>query len=453
MTADELAETGVVTVFLRHDADVLLLCRSEDVGSYSGQWGAVAGHAEGDPDGATLREIREETGLDPRTDTTLVRAGVPFEVADADLGTRWVVHPYLFDAATREVEPNYETTDHEWVPATTILRRETVPDLWRSYDRVRPTVETVATDREHGSASLSVRALETLRDEAALAVERDAGGWPELAETAGALRDARPSMPVVANRVNRAMAEADETGTPAAVERAAGAGIERALAADGAAAERAADRLPSRVATLSRSGTVHAALVERDPETVLVAESRPGREGVGVAERLADETDADVTLTTDAAFAEQLVERGVEALVVGADAILPDGSVLNKVGTRAAATVATHEGIGCLVVAASDKVLPAGGGDGTVESGQIDREERDPAEVYDTGDSGGSGDTGDSSDSSDSRGATADIGVANPTFDLTPADRVDAVVTEDGVLDPSAVRDLAERHRGRVAWG
>jgi translation initiation factor 2B subunit (eIF-2B alpha/beta/delta family)/ADP-ribose pyrophosphatase YjhB (NUDIX family) len=453
MTDDELEETHVVTVFLRHEGAILLLRRSADVGSYSGQWGAVAGHAEGDPDAAARQEIREETGLDPTSDVTLVRAGESFEVADGDLGRLWVVHPYLFEAATREIEPNYETADAEWVAPTEILRRETVPDLWTSYDRVRPTVETVAGDREHGSTYLSVRALETLRDEAGIAAERgerregeESGesGWPELVETARALRDARPSMPVVANRVNRAMNAASDERSPDAVETAAQEGIERALAVDDDAARRVADRLPARVATLSRSGTVYAALVERDPETVLVAESRPGREGVGVAERLARETDAAVTLTTDAALAEQLAVTGVETVLVGADAVTPDGSVLNKVGTRGTATVANREGIDCLVVAASDKVLPASTGDEPADPAQLDREERDPAEVYD-GDSDGEPDGTDDTDT--------DVAVANPTFDLTPADRVDAVVTEDGVLDTAAVRDLAERHRERANWG
>ena len=39
-------ERAVVTVFLRNAGQVLLLRRSEDVGSYSGKWGGVAGHAE-----------------------------------------------------------------------------------------------------------------------------------------------------------------------------------------------------------------------------------------------------------------------------------------------------------------------------------------------------------------------------------------------------------------------
>ncbi|MFB6095104.1 MAG: NUDIX domain-containing protein, partial [Halodesulfurarchaeum sp.] len=54
--------TPVVTVFLRNEGAVLLLRRSEEVGSYPGAWGAVAGHAEGDPESQALAEVEEETG-------------------------------------------------------------------------------------------------------------------------------------------------------------------------------------------------------------------------------------------------------------------------------------------------------------------------------------------------------------------------------------------------------
>ncbi|PSQ24065.1 initiation factor 2B [Halobacteriales archaeon QS_9_67_15] len=475
----DLTETHVVTVFLRDRSDVLLLQRSDAVGSYSGRWGAVAGHAEGetrpegasrkrergargakrtvsdgDPDDAALEEIREETGLDAAADTTLVRRGDSFEVTDADLGKRWLVHPYLFDCDSRHIEPNEETADFEWASPTAILRRETVPDLWTSYDRVRPTAETVAADRDHGSASLSVRALEVLRDEAALAVERTGEGaaeetatgdgttersWADLTAVARTLLEARPSMAVVTNRVNRAVHAAGESATAAALETAAREGIDRALDADDTAAATAADRLPDRVATLSRSGTVADAVERADPAAVLVAESRPGREAVGTAERVAERTDAAVTLTTDAALAEQLATFDVAALVVGADTVLPDGSVLNKVGTRAAATAAASEGIDCLVVTASDKIAPADGDRGDAaadrsvgpEDRSVDREERDPAELYD---------------------GDADLHVANPTFDVTPADRVDALVTERGVLDADEVRAVAAEHRTLSEW-
>ena len=416
-------ETPVVTVFLRNGGEILLLRRSDEVGSYRGRWGTVAGHAEGDPDAAVREEIREETGIDPDGRTTLQRRGEPFEVVDAELETRWIVHPYLFESDTRTVEPNEETTEFEWVAPTAILRRETVPDLWTSYDRVRPGVETIRSDTDHGAAFLSVRALEVLRDEAAVAtITHAVGDWAALVDTARHLVDARPSMPVLSNRIDRAMAEAATDGTVAAVERAASDGIDRALAADEAAASAAAEAIcTDRIATLSRSGTVRRTLERVDPAAVLVAESRPGGEGAIVASELADALPATVTLTTDAAFPARCDEWGAGALVVGADAIFADGCVRNKVGTRAAATLARTEAIDVYVVAAVDKITP---------ELSLPDEPRPKGEL------------------------TADdrVAVENPTFETTPASAIDAVVTEKGVLTDDSLADVVAQVRERRAW-
>jgi translation initiation factor 2B subunit (eIF-2B alpha/beta/delta family) len=316
-----------------------------------------------------------------------------------------------------------------------------VPDLWTSYDRVRPDVGTVADDTDHGAAYLSVRALEVLRDEATLRaraartdgdgdgignagsplVVQSGDGWAELADLAVALRETRPAMPVVCNRVNRVMAAASTAGTAGAVEHAAAAGIEAALGADERAAVHAARRVAgARVATLSRSGTVRETLSLADPEAVLVAESRPGREGVDVAADLA--TESEVTLTTDAALAHAVAEWGADAVVVGADAVRPDGSVVNKTGTRHAALAGTHEGIEVIAVAASDKIDP---------HDRTDLEHRDGSDIYD---------------------GEASLPVYNPTFDVTPADCVDAVVTEHGALDRESVAAVAADHRDRANW-
>ncbi|WP_136688788.1 NUDIX domain-containing protein [Halorhabdus amylolytica] len=411
-----MEEIEVVTCFLRHDAEVLLLRRSEAVGSYRGQWGAVAGHAEGDPNSAARREIAEETGLADAV--TLIRRGEAFDVVDEDRGTRWVVHPYLFESVGRTVETDWETSEYEWVHPTEILRRETVPDLWDSYDRVRPNVSTVAQDCEHGSAWLSVRALSVLRDEAGLAAWGEDGDWSSVAATGREIRDARPSMPVVANRVNRVLARADPT--PRSVERTAREAITNALEADEEAAVVAADRLPDRIATLSRSGTVRTVLEQADPDAVLIAESRPGREGVTVAESLADSVD--VTLSQDAGLAWAIHEWGAGAVLVGADAIRPDGAVLNKVGTRAAGVAAAHEGIEFIVVAAADKISPDG--DFAIESA-------DPGIVYD---------------------GPADLSVISPLFDVTPPHLIDAIATDRGVLEPERIEAVAAEHRANADW-
>jgi translation initiation factor 2B subunit (eIF-2B alpha/beta/delta family) len=407
---------GVVTVFLRNRGEVLLLGRSDDVDSDRRLWGAVAGQAEGGPDAAAREEIREETGLHEAVSP--VRRGEPVEVDDRDRGTRWLVHPFLFDADSRAVDPNDGTTGWEWVPPPEILRRETVPDLWTAYDRVRPRVETVATDETHGSAYVSARALEVLRDEAALAAERN-GDYDGLVSLARDLRDARPSLQAVANRVDRAMATADET--PGGVERAATAVLEQALSATDRVAEHAAPLTDGCVLTLSRSGTVAAALDRARPREVLVMESRPAREGVDVAEALADETD--VTLFVDAAVAHVLGTRDVDRVLVGADAVLPEGRVVNKVGTRTAAIAAARADVPVYALCSRDKVVP--------DVDEPDFEPGDPEAVYD---------------------GDAEVDVANPTFDVTPADLIAGVVTENGVLDADEVGAVAEELEEFAGW-
>ena len=404
----------VVTCFLRNRGDVLLLHRGDDVETYPGMWGAVTGYVEQDDPETTARaEIEEETGL---TDVSLVRGGEPVAVSDRTLDREWAVNPFLFDAPDRAVELNEESAGSAWVPPTEILRRETVPDLWTAYDRVRPTVESIRQDDEHGSAKLSVRALEVLRDVAGVAA---VGGrdQDDVAAVARELVDARPSMAVVRNRVDRAMADAS---TPREVEVGAIDGIERAFAADAAAAAEAADAIDGTVLTLSRSGTVLEALLAAAP-AVIVAESRPAREGVGVAERLADAGLA-VTLCTDAAIAHVLSERDVDAVVVGADTVFPDGGIVNKTGTRVAALAADREGVPFYAVAASDKVAT---------EAAVRLESGDPNAVYD---------------------GEAAVTAVNPTFDVTPADLVDGVFTERGQLDAHEIVGVADEHRRRADW-
>jgi translation initiation factor 2B subunit (eIF-2B alpha/beta/delta family) len=401
----------VVTCFLRNRADVLLTRRSEAVGTYARRWAGVSGYVEDGPASAVhdaWRELQEETAA---PGATLVRAGTPVSVTDGD--REWTVHPFLFDVPTREVTPNEEIAEFEWVSPTAIHDRETVPGLWDAYRAVAPDVESVATDAEHGSAFVSIRALEVLRDRASTADD-----WDAVAAVARDLRDARPGMAAVANRVNRVLFEADRT--PGAVHEAAIEALDRALDADDAAAQTAATRLDGTVVTLSRSGTVLSALLLSTPD-VYVATSEPGGEGVGVAETLA-RSGLDVTLTSDAALAQVLADEPVDAAVVGADAMLADGSVANKVGTRALALAAAREDVPLYVVAARDKIRPD--------------------DVF----------HGESAPESDLYDGRASIAVSNPLFDLTPADLVAGVATEEGLLDRDDVRQIAAEHAELATW-
>jgi translation initiation factor 2B subunit (eIF-2B alpha/beta/delta family) len=414
-------ETHVVTAFLRHDGEVLLLRRSDAVGTYQGDWGGVSGYAEGTPESQVETEIDEETGIG-EGERTLVRTGNPLRVVDDDLDRTWVVHPFLFDVTTREVTTSEEHDTHEWLSPTAMFERDVVPELWATYERVAPSVRSVTADDEHGASYLSIRALEVLRDRAATLVaegESDDDAWDELADLGRRLCRSRPSMAVLRNRVNRVLAAADRTA--ASVLDAATDDIHRAVTADTDAAVRAGALVSDRtVLTLSRSGTVLRAFAEGDPEEVYVAVSAPGREGVAVAEALVD--DGPVTLLPDAAVAQAVVTGEVDAVVVGADTILPDGTVVNKVGTRAAAVAAAHEEVPCYVVAATDKIH-------TEPSVNVESGRR--SAVYD---------------------GDAPLTMFNPLFDETPAHLVDAFVTERGELDPDEVDAVADELSALADW-
>jgi len=411
---------AVATVFLRHRGDVLLIRRSPDSETYPDRWAAVSGYVEpgtDDPLEDAHREVREETG---KADLAFVRRGEPLSVPDGD--HEWTVHPFLFEVPDREVTPNHEFDEWAWRPPTAILDRETVPALWRTYRRVAADVDLIRADGTHGAAWLSVRALEVLRDRAG-AVARGVtdGGREAVAETARELRDARPSMVVVRNRVNRVLSAADRT--PAAVHDRAVDAIEAASAADREAASRAADRVADAggpIATISRSGTVADAVREADA-AVLIGESRPAREGVDVAAELAG-GGHEATLTTDAALPASPSATSPGSVLVGADRVLPGGDAVNKVGTYPLALAAREAGVPVYVAAAADKIAP---------DAAVVRESGDPADLYD---------------------GAAPLRVESPIFERVPGALVDGVVTEAGVLDADAVAERAREHAALAAW-
>lgn len=122
----DVTSAPVVSAFLRNRGRVLVVRRSERVGSFQGRWSAVSGYLEGDeePRARAAQEIREETGI----------RGARFRRAGAPLMTRhgrtaFVVHPVLFDAPSRRVRLDWENVEHRWVRPEEIRGLDTVPRL------------------------------------------------------------------------------------------------------------------------------------------------------------------------------------------------------------------------------------------------------------------------------------------------------------------------------------
>jgi 8-oxo-dGTP diphosphatase len=131
-------ERHVVTCFLEHDGKVMILRRSERVGTYQGKWAGVSGYIEegSSPSEQARTEMREEAGLGA-DDVELVQAGQPLEVVDTELGRKWIVHPFRFKVLKPDkITIDWEHTEAKWIDFEDIGRHETVPNLCETWQRV-----------------------------------------------------------------------------------------------------------------------------------------------------------------------------------------------------------------------------------------------------------------------------------------------------------------------------
>jgi methylthioribose-1-phosphate isomerase len=123
-----------------------------------------------------------------------------------------------------------------------------------------------------------------------------------------------------------------------------------------------------------------------------------------------------VTVLVEGAAASLLASGRITCVLVGADRIAANGDTANKVGTLGLAVLARRAGVPFYVVAPSSSI------DATLPDGaHIPIEHRAHEEVFRF-----------------AGVATAPEGIAayNPAFDVTPAELIDAIVTERGVHRP-----------------
>jgi len=133
-------ERHVVTCFLEHDGKIMILRRSERVGTYRGKWAGVSGYIEpgSTPSQQAWTEIREEAGLES-DDVEMVHEGQPLEVVDTELGRKWIVHPVRFRVLRPEmIRIDWEHTEVKWIAPEDIGQHETVPKLIEAWQRVSP---------------------------------------------------------------------------------------------------------------------------------------------------------------------------------------------------------------------------------------------------------------------------------------------------------------------------
>jgi methylthioribose-1-phosphate isomerase len=170
-------------------------------------------------------------------------------------------------------------------------------------------------------------------------------------------------------------------------------------------------------------GVIRAAHLEGMVERVYANETRPWLQGSRLtAWELANEGIA-VTVNADSAGAHLMRTKGITWVIVGADRITANGDVANKIGTYQLAVAAMHHGVRFMVVAPSSTI------DMETASGEdIIIEERDARELLEVG----------------GQRVGADVDAFNPVFDVTPADLIDVIVTEKGIVERPDAAKMAQ---------
>ncbi len=169
-------------------------------------------------------------------------------------------------------------------------------------------------------------------------------------------------------------------------------------------------------------GVVRAGFASSKIDHVFADETRPWLQGARLTAWELMQDNIPVTLIAESAAATLMKQGKVKWVIVGSDRIAANGDVANKIGTYALAVNARYHGVKFMVVAPTSTIdMEAVTGD------DIPIEERSEAEVLSLG---------------GMRIAPHEARAWNPSFDVTPAELVDAIVTEKGVVEAPTVEKM-----------
>ena len=156
---------------------------------------------------------------------------------------------------------------------------------------------------------------------------------------------------------------------------------------------------------------------------VIALETRPVLQGARLTAFELHYAGIPVTLIVDGASGYVMREVGVDLVLVGADRILSDGTVYNKIGTYNLAIIAKEHNVPFYSVA------PTSTFDLKSRREDVIIEQRNPAEVREI---------------KGVKIAPSGVNVLNPAFDMTPPEYLTGILTEKGILRPPFKKSIAK---------
>jgi methylthioribose-1-phosphate isomerase len=161
-------------------------------------------------------------------------------------------------------------------------------------------------------------------------------------------------------------------------------------------------------------GIIRSAWADGKVKQVYAGETRPWLQGARLTAWELMQDDIPVSLVCDGAAAQLFRQQQADWVIVGADRITANGDVANKIGTYSLAVLARYHGMKFMVAA------PLSTFDLSLDNGnQIPIEQRPMHEVTSI------------------KGiaiAPHDCQAINPSFDVTPAELIDVIATEAGLI-------------------
>ncbi len=162
-------------------------------------------------------------------------------------------------------------------------------------------------------------------------------------------------------------------------------------------------------------GVIRAAWTNGKKIHVYVDETRPLCQGSRLTAWELEQEGIPATLIPDSAAGFVMLQGKVDLVVTGADRIAMNGDIANKIGTYTLSVLAKTHDIPFYIAAPLSTFDPdtATGDDIPVEY----RGEDEVLTLY-------------------GKSVAADIPALNPAFDITPADHITGIITEEGILAP-----------------
>lgn len=300
---------------------------------------------------------------------------------------------------------------------------------------VTETAEKIKSMEIRGAGRIARAAAEALRDHALSVKDRDSAAFRQEMERAAAeLVATRPTAVSLPNAVHFVMAGLDAARTVDEAQEGVVKRAEQFIQSSQHAVEKIAEfgarhiRDGDVILTHCNSEVALGCIIEAHRQgkeiEVFATEVRPRNQG-HITIRTLNDAGIKTNFIVDSAVRTFI--HDVDLVIVGADAVTVTGAVVNKIGTAQVAHTAVEARVNVIVAAETYKFAPR-----TILGELIRIEERPPGEVL----------------ADEIAKTLPHVTVRNPAFDVTPAEYIDLIVTEQGAIPPQMAYVIIREYLG-----